>query len=75
MEGFEDYFYGYMAYSTGILKYYKLIPYNEGFVLQMPVKESPKHVPEFTPQKQSCQSFRGIRKVGGKVRCFNNRRN
>ena len=52
MEGFEDYFYGYMAYSTGILKYFDLIPYEEGFVLQMPVKENPEHVPEFVPKKK-----------------------
>lgn len=25
IEGFEDYFYGYMAYSTGILKYFDLL--------------------------------------------------
>ena len=29
IEGFEDYFYGYMAYSTGILKYFDLIKYDE----------------------------------------------
>lgn len=52
LAGFEDYFYGYMAYSTGILKYYELIPYDEGFVLQMPVKKSPKVVPEFVPQNK-----------------------
>lgn len=52
MEGFEEYFYGYMAYSTGVLKYYELIPYDEGFVLQMPIKESPKVVPEFLPQNK-----------------------
>lgn len=50
MEGFEDYFYGYMAYSTGILKYFNLIPYDEGFVLQIPVKEAPEKVPEFNPK-------------------------
>lgn len=50
MEGFEDYFYGYMAYSTGILKYFDLIPYDEGFVLQIPVKEAPEKVPEFNPK-------------------------
>lgn len=52
MEGFEDYFYGYMSYSTGILKYFDLIPYDEGFVLQMPVKENPETVPEFNPKKK-----------------------
>lgn len=50
MEGFEDYFYGYMAYSTGILRYFDLIPYDEGFVLQMPIKEEPEKVPEFNPK-------------------------
>ena len=52
MEGFEDYFYGYMAYSTECLKYFDLIPYDEGFVLQLPTKENPKEVPEFKPQNK-----------------------
>lgn len=50
MEGFEDYFYGYMAYSTGALKYFDLIPFDEGFVLQMPDKDAPEKVPEFAPK-------------------------
>ena len=67
IEKFEDYFYGYMAYSTGILKYYKLIPYNEGFVLQMPVKESPKHVPEFTPQNKVVKALEESEKWAEKL--------
>ncbi len=47
---FEDYFYGYMVPSTGYLKKFELYSYDEGFVLQMPVKENPKEVPEFRPQ-------------------------
>lgn len=47
---FEDYFYGYMVLSTGYLKKFELYPYDEGFVLQMPVKENPKEVPQFRPQ-------------------------
>ncbi len=50
MEAFEDYFYGYMAYSTGLLKYFDIIPYDEGFVLQMPTKEEPEKVPDFNPK-------------------------
>lgn len=56
MEGFEDYFYGYMSYSTGILKYYELIPYDEGFVIQMPVRKSPKIIPEFVPPVKVCNA-------------------
>ena len=52
IEGFEDYFYGYMAYSTGILKYFDLIKYDEGFVLQLPTKEEPEIVPEFVPRNK-----------------------
>ena len=52
LNGFEDYFYGYMLPSTGYLKYFELYPYDEGFVLQMPVKESPETVPHFRPQNK-----------------------
>ena len=49
---FEDYFYGYMVPSTGYVKEFELHPYDEGFVLQMPVKENPKQVPPFYPQEK-----------------------
>lgn len=49
---FEDYFYGYMVPSTGYLKCFELYPYDEGFVLQMPVKENPGKVPPFHPQEK-----------------------
>lgn len=52
MGGFDDYYYGYMTYSTGVLKYFKLIQYDNGFVLQMPTKEEPDKVPEFKPQEK-----------------------
>ena len=52
LNGFEDYFYGYMLPSTGYLKYFELHPYDEGFVLQMPVKEAPEEVPPFKPQNK-----------------------
>ena len=46
---FEDYYYGYMVPDTGCLKYFSLIPYDEGFVLQMPSRENPEEVPPFEP--------------------------
>ena len=45
--GFEDYFYGYMAYSTGILKYFELTKYKDGFVLRTPDPKAPTEIPEF----------------------------
>lgn len=49
---FEDYYYGYMVPSTGYLKYFELYRYDEGFVLQLPVKENPEVVPSFEPQEK-----------------------
>lgn len=47
--GYEDYYYGYMAPSTGMLKYFELYKYDNGFVLQLPRKQTPEVVPEFKP--------------------------
>ena len=52
MNEFEDYHYGYMVPSAGYLKYFKLYLYDEGFVVQMPVKSAPKEVPPFEPQNK-----------------------
>lgn len=47
LAGFKDYFYGYMVPDTGYLDRFVLIPYDEGFVLQMPNRMQPELVPEF----------------------------
>lgn len=52
LKGFEDYFYGYMVPSTGYIKHFELYPYDEGFVLQLPLKENPDVVPDFEPQNK-----------------------
>lgn len=38
LDGCIDYFYGYMAPSTGMLSYFALYPYEQGFILQFPQK-------------------------------------
>lgn len=50
VDGFEDYYYGYMVPSTGYIKYFELYAYDEGFVIQFPVREQPDVVPPFEPQ-------------------------
>ena len=61
---FEDYFYGYMVPDTGCLKYFSLIPYNGGFVLQMPDRENPEQVPPFEPLPKLFQVLRESVKWG-----------
>lgn len=52
LAGYEDYFYGYMAPSTGYIKCFDLFPYEDGFVLMAPNKENPDVLPEFVPQEK-----------------------
>ncbi len=40
MDGFQDYFYGYMVPSTGYLNYFDLLAYEEGFVLVFPYEDT-----------------------------------
>ena len=47
LAGFKDYFYGYMVPDTSYLDQFTLIPFDEGFVLQMPKRSEPDKVPEF----------------------------
>lgn len=48
LDGCLDYFYGYMAPSTGMLSYFALYPYEEGFILQFPDKVTTEVAP-FAP--------------------------
>lgn len=52
LDGFEDYFYGYMPPSTGMLKYFDLMPYEEGFVLVLPRMKNPRVIEPFVPRKK-----------------------
>ncbi len=52
LDGFEDYFYGYMPASTGILKLFDLFPYAGGFILQLPNAKNPKELAAFEERKK-----------------------
>ena len=42
LDGFEDYYYGYMPPSTGILKYFRLEKYDKGFLIRLPNRKHPE---------------------------------
>ena len=67
IDGFEDYYYGYMLPSTGYIKYYELIPYEDGFVIQLPLPEAPKEVPPFVPQKKLFDVLSEAKELGERL--------
>lgn len=52
IDGFEDYYYGYMVQNTRYIRYFDLIPYHYGFVLMLPNMSDPKKIPPFVPQEK-----------------------
>ena len=64
LDGFEDYYYGYMVPSTGYLKYFRLIPYDEGFVLEFPPRKTPETFGPFREQPKVFQTLKSSTKWG-----------
>lgn len=52
LDGFYDYYYGYMPKSTGVLPVFDLTAYEDGFLLLIPERKSPGVLPEFKPRKK-----------------------
>ncbi len=61
LDGFEDYYYGYMPASTGILKYFALWKYQDGFMIHTPNKQVPNKLQEF---KDSPKLFHTLQEAG-----------
>lgn len=49
LDGYKDYYYGYMLPSTGYVKHFDLRKYEDGFVLILPEKKNPDVLEEFKP--------------------------
>ncbi|MBR4343010.1 MAG: nucleoside kinase [Lachnospiraceae bacterium] len=46
LDGYVDYFYGYMPPSTGMLKYFDIRPYSDGFIILTPDPSNPREICE-----------------------------
>jgi len=64
LEDFEDYFYGFMLWHTGYLKYFELYAYDDGLVLQMPEQSTPEHMAPFVPSPRIFQVQKEAEKTG-----------
>lgn len=63
LDHYKDYFYGFMVPSTGYLKYYDVTPYEDGFVLLFPNKDTRK-VAEFNPSGKLFTTLKHSREWG-----------
>lgn len=52
MDGYYDYYYGYMFPDTSYVKYFNVIAYDDGFMLLLPGKETPDKISFFEPREK-----------------------
>ena len=55
LDGYRDYYYGYMVPDTSYLNLFDLKQYNTGFVLMFPTSEKPDELPPFEPVEKLFQ--------------------
>lgn len=67
MDGYYDYYYGYMLPNAGYVKWFDVIAYDEGFMLLLPDKKEPTLVKPFVEQKKLFQTLKESEEWGRKI--------
>lgn len=68
MEGYFDYYYGFMLPHAGYVKYFDLLTYADGLMLLLPDKKDPCNVGEMTERKLLFQTLKEAEKWGERVK-------
>ncbi|MCR5237905.1 MAG: nucleoside kinase [Lachnospiraceae bacterium] len=68
LQGFQDYFYGYMLPSCGYIKYFDLYKYDDGLMLQLPERKAPTVVPPFSDSPKLFATMKTSSKWGEMMR-------
>ncbi len=67
IEGYYDYYYGYMMPHAGYVKSFDVISYENGFMLLLPTKNDPLKVEPFREQKKLFYTLESSEKWGSKI--------
>lgn len=57
LDGFRDFFYGFMAPSTGYIKHFQLMKYRRGVLLRFPHPSAPDTMPPYVDEVRMYQAF------------------
>ncbi len=61
LDGFYEYFYGYMVPNTNMICHFRLIPYGRGLILQTPEIDSPNMLKPYKAQEKLASIFKEAR--------------
>ena len=64
IDGYYDYYYGYMLPNAGYVKWFDLMPYETGFMLLLPTKTNPTVVEPFDERRKLFETMETSEKWG-----------
>ncbi len=64
IDGFCDYYYGYMLPNAGYVKWFDLVPYGAGFMLVLPEKSAPGKVEPYRESRKLFETMESAKKWG-----------
>ena len=67
LDGYYDYYYGYMLPHTGYVKWFDVIAHDEGFMLLLPTKKNPTEVEPFVERPKLFATLKDSAEWGHKV--------
>ncbi len=67
IEGYCDYYYGYMLPNAGYVKWFDLMPYEEGFMLLLPSRKNPTVVEPFDERRKLFETMESSQDWGRKA--------
>lgn len=67
LDGYIDYYYGFMLPATGYVKYFDIVKYKDGFMLMLPEKSNPEVVNEFKPLEKLFNALMTATEWGNKL--------
>ncbi len=67
IEGYYDYYYGYMLPNTGYVKWFDVIAYDEGFMLVLPGRQNPTVVEPFQERRKLFETLKESEEWGRRI--------
>jgi uridine kinase len=68
IDGFEDYYYGYMVPDAGYIRWFELVPYHDGLLLMLPTQKNPKQVGEIPKREKLFRTLQESTRWGETLR-------
>lgn len=67
LDGYYDYYYGYMLPKTGNVRYFEVLPYENGLILNLPEKHKPEVLTRFEPRTKLFSTLKQADEWGDKM--------